>query len=266
MRSTLPTCQVFGENNEDYWSAIRNHSDTMMGKDELPCQNSEYDWPQKCHDPSTCTGSASIPASGLPKPRGAGRLAQMRPRSKILRLAWLAGFVAGVIQTGMLLALVTFPIGCRESVVKVQFLPPARGAVPTGQFSDPFWFPTEFERIKSRSVLYPVIKNLKLEKKWGAESGLGRDLSMPEAYDMLLGRVNVRGNETNTIIEVFAKNKNLSEAREIANSIKSHYTEIRERFRRQAAGMDAPVLYQNAQYGLTFSLPAGWRGYSVSVE
>ena len=192
----------------------------------------------------------------------------MQPSFKSLGSVRLAGFVARVIRAGTLLAFMMFLSGCRQAAVEVRFPTVATGESSTEGFGHPFWLQTEFERIKSTSVLYPVIKELKLVNRWGANSGLGRELTIQEVYERLKRQLNVRIDETNTIIEVFAKNKNLSEAREIGNSIKAHYLEVRERnsSRRKDAGIDAPIIYHNAQYDFTFSLPASWQGYSVIVE
>ena len=73
----------------------------MMRNDELPCQNSEYDWPQKCHGSSCCTGLALIPPSRLPNLQGAGRIFLM-PRVKYFRVVFVGVVLVAVVIAAMM--------------------------------------------------------------------------------------------------------------------------------------------------------------------
>src|ERR687891_392338 len=47
---------------------------------------------------------------------------------------------------------------------------------------DPYWMQTEFETIQSKSILYQVITNLDLSKKWAEKFKQEGELRMDETY------------------------------------------------------------------------------------
>ena len=88
---------------------------------------------------------------------------------------------------------------------------------------DPFWLQTEFETIKSTSVLYPVIDNLKLAEHWAARADFGSALTEQEVYDVLVKQIDVKVTKNTSIIEIYAFSKNKTEAKDIADRIATEY-------------------------------------------
>src|SRR2546429_6884308 len=56
---------------------------------------------------------------------------------------------------------------------------------------DPFFIRTEFEKIRSRKVLYKVIENLRLNERWGERYNNNIPLKTPETFDILHGKIDV---------------------------------------------------------------------------
>jgi uncharacterized protein involved in exopolysaccharide biosynthesis len=54
---------------------------------------------------------------------------------------------------------------------------------------DPYWMTTEFETIQSKSILYQVITNLDLNKKWASKYGEENELRTDITYQILKGAV-----------------------------------------------------------------------------
>ncbi len=98
------------------------------------------------------------------------------------------------------------------------------GARNTGY--DPYFVLTEFEVIKSKSVLYGVITNLNLISRWSARENIP-NLSLQRAYYKLLNDMDVRQFRNTELIEVSVRSKDAMEAAEIANTIASAYREDR---------------------------------------
>lgn len=98
------------------------------------------------------------------------------------------------------------------------------GARNTGY--DPYFVLTEFEVIKSKSVLYGVITNLNLISRWSARENIP-NLSLQRAYYKLLNDMDVRQFRNTELIEVSVRSKDAMEASEIANTIASAYREDR---------------------------------------
>ena len=98
---------------------------------------------------------------------------------------------------------------------------------------DPFFIQTEFEKIRSRKVLYKVIENLKLNERWGERYNNNIPLKTPETFDILQGKIDVRQTRNTSLIEIRvysdAKEKEnpAQEAAEIANKIASVYRDTR---------------------------------------
>jgi len=76
----------------------------------------------------------------------------------------------------------------------------------------------ETERLQSKSVLYQVITNLDLNRRWGEkfkEDTLGTELT----YAMLKGRLKIRQSPDSGIIEIRVQSDDPAEAAAIANAI-----------------------------------------------
>ena len=91
---------------------------------------------------------------------------------------------------------------------------------------DPYFVLTEFEVIKSKSVLYGVITNLNLINKWSARENIP-NLTLQRAYLKLLKDMDVRQFRNTELIEISVRSKDRMEAAEIANNIASAYRDKR---------------------------------------
>jgi succinoglycan biosynthesis transport protein ExoP len=98
------------------------------------------------------------------------------------------------------------------------------GAQNNTQF-DPYFIQTEFEKIKSKNVLYKVIDNPDLHlheiysKRYNAEGGL----KTPEIYPILAKNVDVRQSRNTSLIEIRVFSENKDEAAAVANEIAKVY-------------------------------------------
>ncbi len=109
---------------------------------------------------------------------------------------------------------------------------------------DPFWVQTEFERITSKPVLYRVIHDLDLNRRWTERYKLEKVLSDEETYDILEKRIRAKQSRNTSNIEIWvyssAQNNEPAstevakkEAAEIANKIADVYRQIRLEQRRE---------------------------------
>ncbi|MFM1941415.1 MAG: Tyrosine-protein kinase YwqD [Verrucomicrobiota bacterium] len=107
------------------------------------------------------------------------------------------------------------------------------GVVQNSVTFDPYFINTEFEKIKSKSVLYPVITNLNLNLRFGERYNNGTPFKISETYSALANMVDVRQTRNTSLIEirVYCSDKDedaaKEEAAEIANSIAKVYKETR---------------------------------------
>jgi succinoglycan biosynthesis transport protein ExoP len=96
---------------------------------------------------------------------------------------------------------------------------------------DPFFIQTEFEKIRSKSVLHAVIEDLKLNQRWGERYNNGVPLKTSETFAILSEKIDVRQTRNTTLIEIRvysdAKEKAPEEAAEIANAIARVYKDSR---------------------------------------
>jgi capsular exopolysaccharide synthesis family protein len=106
------------------------------------------------------------------------------------------------------------------------------GLAQTSTQYDPFFLTTEFEKIRSKKVLYQVIEKLDLNKRWGERynKDLG-PLKDAESFELLKDMLDVRQTRNTSLIEIrvysAAKEKPAEEAAEIANTIAAVYKETR---------------------------------------
>ena len=100
---------------------------------------------------------------------------------------------------------------------------------------DPYWLTTEYEKIKSQSVLDQVItnKSLDLLRKWTKElSPDGTPLRIEEARVYLKGMIDVRQARSTSLIEIWAYSRDKNEASDIAQTIAEVYRDSRLKLRR----------------------------------
>jgi len=100
---------------------------------------------------------------------------------------------------------------------------------------DPYWITTEFETIQSKSILYQVITNLNLNKKWAEKFGEENDLRTDITYQFLKRSVDVQQARNTSLIEISAYSDDPQEAAVIANEIADVYKKSRTNARLQAS-------------------------------
>lgn len=104
-----------------------------------------------------------------------------------------------------------------------------RQAAPGGTEAgfDPYFLQTEFEKLASKSVLYPVIETLNLRAHYGIRSGSAMEsphqLSIEEAYRYLCGNLNIGQFRSTELINVTVFDVDPELARRIANEIVAGY-------------------------------------------
>jgi len=113
------------------------------------------------------------------------------------------------------------------------------GFAQNAQQYDPYFIQTEFEKIKSKTVLHRVIKDLDLMRKWGDRYNNRIPLTMAETFQLLSRRIDVRQTRNTTLIEIRvysdAKEKPAEEAAQIANKIAEVYRSTRLDLKRDMA-------------------------------
>ena len=97
---------------------------------------------------------------------------------------------------------------------------------------DPFWVQDQFETIQSKVVLYNVISNLNLTKKW-APKFKETELPLDLTFEILQSQIDVRQSRNTSLIEIHALSEDKREARDLANEIAKVYREYRLNERRQ---------------------------------
>jgi len=91
---------------------------------------------------------------------------------------------------------------------------------------DPYFVLTEFEVIKSKSVLYKVIEELQLVDRWSKSEKIP-GLTLQQTYYMLLKSMDVRQFRNTELIEISVRNKVKLDAATIANKIAEVYRDER---------------------------------------
>jgi capsular exopolysaccharide synthesis family protein len=119
-------------------------------------------------------------------------------------------------------------------------------ARPIQQGHDPYFLQTEFEKIRSKSVLYPVISNLNLQVVWARDYGLER-LKLDEAYSLLRGHIDVRPTRNTQLIEITVLSKDNQESAIIANAIAEAYRNYRTEQRQQVTRIGIESLRQRLE-------------------
>jgi polysaccharide biosynthesis transport protein len=96
---------------------------------------------------------------------------------------------------------------------------------------DPYFITTEFEKIRSKAVLYPVIEQLRLNERWAKRFGSDQPLRTLESFEILKRMMDVRQTRNTSLIEIRvfsnAKENPGQESAEIANKIAEVYKETR---------------------------------------
>ena len=105
---------------------------------------------------------------------------------------------------------------------------------------DPHFVTTQFEIIQRKEILYPVIENLQLDRKWGVNS---RDL----AYSMLRKRLNMRELRNTDLIQISVLDQDRNQAADITNAIAEEYQ--RRRIAEQQQWMNRSLIQLQDEVG-----------------
>lgn len=107
---------------------------------------------------------------------------------------------------------------------------------------DPYFIQTEFEKIKSKSVLNDVINELNLQEEWSKRYGAEGKLKTSEIFQILAKQIDVRQSRNTSLIEISVYDENRNKAAEIANKIAEVYTRVRLQARMKASSNAIEVL------------------------
>jgi len=139
---------------------------------------------------------------------------------------------AGLAMTTLALAMLWLAPEVFVATARVLAPPPPpapdHGTASTRMASGPGWDPTELERIQAKVVLYQVIANLDLQRKWGEQSKAERPLPMDKAYQLLKKRMDVRQSGKTSLIEIRVQSYDRAEAATLANRIAEAYRDTRQ--------------------------------------
>ena len=86
-------------------------------------------------------------------------------------------------------------------------------------------FPTQFQVLRKKTILYKVIDNLKLVEKWSGEGQ--KPLPLEFVYNKLMGMMDPREVRNTTLIEIGVFSTDAQEAANIANQIAIVYKDDR---------------------------------------
>ncbi len=92
---------------------------------------------------------------------------------------------------------------------------------------DPYFLSTQFEIIQSKSVLYPVIERLDLNRQWAKRYGGGDALKQSDTIRFLQAKLGLRKSRDTSLIEINVDHEDPVEAAQLANVIAEVYKEVR---------------------------------------
>src|SRR5688572_2586244 len=102
-----------------------------------------------------------------------------------------------------------------------------------GAAYDPFWLQTQYEKIKSASVLDEVIRKMNLNELWTPRFSPEAKLKTEETRMILKGLMDVRQSRNTSLIEIWVFSEDKKEAAEIANTVAEVYRESRRNQRKE---------------------------------
>lgn len=154
-----------------------------------------------------------------------------------------------IIRVRKTVILTVFMLVVLTTTLVTQFLPPTYESVarievekdmpdvegfrerPMLSSFDPYWMQTQFEIIKSSTVLDAVINKLKLSERFSERDGMQVPYRMDETRLLLRRMVDLNLYRNTTIIEIRVESQKPEEAAEIANAIADAYRDYRQRTR-----------------------------------
>ena len=101
-----------------------------------------------------------------------------------------------------------------------------------GQGYDPYFLTTEFEVLKSRTILDGVITDLRLNEKYAERFKSPEPFKTQQSYEVLTKELDVKQYRNTSIIEISTTNPDRQLAADIANTVARRYQEYREGLRR----------------------------------
>lgn len=107
---------------------------------------------------------------------------------------------------------------------------------------NPFFMRTQFEIIKSKAILYQVIRDLNLQEEWGREmTSDGSRLSLEHTHRILAGSLSVEQHRDTSLIAIRVYRTDPAEAARIAQHVAEVYREYRLSVQRRTTrrGLDA---------------------------
>lgn len=97
----------------------------------------------------------------------------------------------------------------------------------SGMYYDPYWVQDQFETIQSQAILYQVITNQHLMRKWAEKFNVQGELPLRTAFGLLKNNIDVRQYRSTSLIEIRVFDETPKEAAAIANEIASVYRNYR---------------------------------------
>ena len=105
------------------------------------------------------------------------------------------------------------------------------GMAPASSSYDLYYLMTEFEVLKSRKILDPVIEQLNLNKRYAEKYKSARDFTTQESYEILSRELDVKQFRNTSIIEISALSNDKQLAADIANAVARGYEKYRDDLR-----------------------------------
>jgi succinoglycan biosynthesis transport protein ExoP len=149
----------------------------------------------------------------------------IRIRKMIIIMVWLLVVITAVVVTNWLpkFYMSSVRMDVQKDVSDIALL----GSMQTLGSFDPYFIQTQFERIKSISVLYKVIEELELNTVWATRYGAPAPYKTQESAILLDKRMEVRNVRNTSIIEIRVYSEVPEEAARIAKRIAEVYRDNR---------------------------------------
>lgn len=150
---------------------------------------------------------------------------------RIRKTVILAVFILVAITTTLITLILPSQFTSTVRIRVEKDAPDNAGLTFTGQSGgyDPYWIQTEFEVLKSKSILYPVITNLGLNKVFALRQKQDEELPTAITYRLLNGTVDVEQYRNTSVIEIRVEDEDKELAAQIANEVAKVYKENRLR-------------------------------------
>ncbi len=177
------------------------------------------------------------------------------------QLAGLLLMCAGLAMTSLALAMLWLAPEVFVATARV-FVPspppaPDHGTTSTRTAGGAGWDSTELERIQAKLVLYQVITNLDLQRKWGEAFKEEGPLVMDRAYQLLKKQMDVRQSGNPSLIEIRVQSYDRAEAATLANRVAEAYRDTRR------ADGAAVQIVESAQPPSRGRHSGGWRALAL---